>query len=127
MFIAFVTGKFGANLILDYMGKVKEFPSLKIPNVAATFFTLALQAMGDAFRRFSLPMRSFPWIAFGLHGLDHDNFVQEYDRLRKMAQECKSCADLEFSHIILAFLPEENERDDGRLLREGHKAAEAFK
>lgn len=104
IFRDFVSGKFGAELISDYIVVLGNFPLLRIPSVASTTFSLALQAITDSWRRFSLPMESYPFILFNLCGMEHKEFLEEYFRTQKHAQACKTCCDLEFSHPILHFI-----------------------
>ena len=104
IFRDFVSGKFGTELISDYIVVLGNFPHLRIPSVASTTFSLALQAITDSWRRFSLPMESYPFILFNLCGVEHKEFLEEYFRTQKHAQACKTCCDLEFSHPILHFI-----------------------
>lgn len=104
IFRDFVSGKFGTELISDYIVVLGNFPLLRIPSVASTTFSLALQAITDSWRRFSLPMESYPFILFNLCGMEHKEFLEEYFRTQKHAQACKTCCDLEFSHPILHFI-----------------------
>ena len=62
--------------------------------------------MGEHWRRLSFPVASFPYVLFKLADMDDDAaFLTEYQRLQDCVASCKQCADLEFSHMILDFIP----------------------
>ena len=103
-FLSFVSGQFGQGLIDDYLATLKDFPHLGIPAVAQTFFQLAIQAMAENWRRFTLPTMSFPYTMFRLLDCELDQFREEFERLKAKKDMCCQCADLEFSTPLLSWI-----------------------
>lgn len=104
IFLDFVLGKFGHDLIDDYLKTLNDFKKLTIPSVAQVFFTLGLQAMAENFRRFVHPTQAFPYMVFRLLDTDHDGFVAMCKQFKAKQQSCHCCVDIDFTSCLLEFI-----------------------
>ena len=103
-FMDYVTGKFGDGLVQEYMRNLHIFPLHGIPDLSKPFFHLSLQAASEDWRRFVFSMEKFPHDTFRLVDLDRQNFLRVYDDLRRRAEKCPHCVDLEFTWPILQYI-----------------------
>lgn len=106
MFLSYVSGGMGRELVGAYMNLLVEFPCLGQPEFANSFFELVLQQVAEAWRRFSLEQNRFCNRLFALTSLDHASFLAEFRKLQALEKVCPHCVDLEFSAVLLRWLPE---------------------
>ena len=113
IFKSFVSGKFGDSLLNGYIECLNGFPKLGVQQVTMEYFHLALQAMGEHWRRFSFLTMGFPWSLFRLADLDSDDeFLRMYMNIQGQMSKCDKCMDLEFSSVILGFIPKDSKVED---------------
>lgn len=86
------------------MQRLLDFPHLGISDLASDYFGMALQAMGEHWRRFCFPVKGLPFTLFRLVDLADEEFLEEYTKLQDQMISCGNCADLEFSTVILNFM-----------------------
>lgn len=72
---------------------------------APDYFKMTLQAMGDHWRRFEFPTCGMPFLLFALVDLEPGDFLARYSQLQCQAEECPCCADIEFSTVLLRYIP----------------------
>ena len=99
-----------------YIEGLKGFPKLGVPQVSMEYFNLAIQAMGEHWRRFSFLTMGFPWTLFQLADLESDDeFLNMYVNMQGQLAKCDKCMDIEFSSVILRFIPEGSRVQDGNV------------
>ena len=89
----------------DYLQKLASFPSLQQPHLVQDFFEMCLDQIGDLWRRLVHSHASFPHKLFALCDLDHDEFLAQYRLFQGIVQQCETCADMEFTHMVLSYIP----------------------
>lgn len=100
----YVTGQFGEQFLHDYVKILTSFSGQNIHSTARRFFILALEAMGEVWRRFVLAVSRTPYTLFRLIDMSHPDFLQECAALEERSARCHECIDLEFSTPMLKFL-----------------------
>ena len=100
----YVSGKFGRDLVQDYIENLVRFPQLRIPELALEFFKLSLEAFSEKWRRFVFVVSSFPFETFKLVDLDHEPFLQKYSELQGRVNKCATCIDSEFTGTLLRYI-----------------------
>lgn len=92
---------------------LEDFPKLGIHDMALNFFELAIQSMGEHWRRLIFPTMGFPYLCFNLLNHDSDSeCLSEYKKLQARIQVCPRCADTEFSTILLSYIDSDMQIDD---------------
>ena len=104
----YVTGEFGKQFLRDYVKILTSFPLQSIHSTAKRFFTLALEAMGEVWRRFVLAVSRTPYTLFRTMDMSHTDFLQECAALEKRSARCSQCIDMEFTTPMLEFLRARN-------------------
>ena len=89
-----------------YVNKLIEFPALRAPDFAQSFFTLGLEEIGESWRRFYHEQQRFPFLLLRLSDLCHQDFMKEYRVLQIAQRSCINCVDLEMSAVLLSYIPE---------------------
>ena len=105
MFREFVEGRFGLQLVEMYVEKLIEFSSLGLPDYSMSFFKLAIEQMGDSWRRFHHEQQRFPFRIFQLAWMSDSDFLREYRRMQECMSACFQCVDVEFSAVLLSYIP----------------------
>lgn len=105
IFKSYVSGAFGKALVGDFFRGLVTFPRLSLADSAHDFFNMSLQAMGDHWRRFQFPVSGMPFTLIALVDLEPEGFLAKYADLQRQQDECFSCADIEFSAILLGYIP----------------------
>lgn len=96
----------------DYLAALASFPLLGVPEMSQDFFRLALQAIGEHWRRFVFHTDGLPFTLFRLTDMSLCEFFQGYKKLQNCMCECAGCADVEFSTVLLSCIPREGELND---------------
>lgn len=108
IFKQFVSGQMGESIISDYVLGLNNFPRLGCNELATEYFRLALQGMGEHWRRFSFKFHGFPYPIFKLVDIENDqDFLAEYKKLQNVMTTCPKCVDCEFSTGVLNFISPE--------------------
>jgi len=89
-----------------YVNKLIEFPAMRAPDFARSVFTLGLEEIGESWRRFYHEQQRFPFVILQLADLSHEDFMKEYRQLQIAERSCANCVDLEFSTLLLSYIPE---------------------
>lgn len=105
VFQEFATGQLGIDLVQAYVNTLVEFSSLQQPSFADSFFKLVLEQMTEGWRRFHHEQQCFPYPLFKLTSLSATDCLKEYRILQESARQCPQCFDLEFSTILLSYIP----------------------
>ncbi len=83
--------------------------------MTSTCFELAIQSMGEHWRRLIFPTMGFPYLLFNMLNHDSDSScLSEYKKLQARIQVCPKCADTEFSTILLSYIDSDMQIDDPR-------------
>lgn len=116
LFTKYVDGRFGEEIIKDYIHILSTFPRRNIHPLAKQVFKMALEAIGEAWRRFVLATSGAPCQLFRLMDSTHEDFLKGYAALKEAASKCRQCIDLEFTMPVLGFL--KASEGDPRLLQQ---------
>lgn len=112
MFHDFISGKVGEQLVGQYIEILVQFSSIVgEPGLAQDCFHIALEQIGEAWRRFYHEHQRFPFKMFRLAETPRADFMREYRSLQQEGLTCGKCVDLEFSAVLLAYIPT-TEADD---------------
>ena len=112
MFHNFISGNAGEQMIGQYIELLVQFSSLVgEPGLAKDCFQMALQQIGEVWRRFYHEYQRFPFKMFRLAETPKADFMREYRLLQKEGESCGKCVDLEFSAVLLTYIPA-TEADD---------------
>ena len=105
-FLKYCSGDFGLDLNAEYLQKLKQFPHLGLPQLSTTCFTICIMCMGEVWRRFTFERQCFPFKLFGLLNAPSDQqFLKDYRLMQAAQRKCPQCIDIEFSRVILGFIP----------------------
>lgn len=105
-FLKYCSGDFGLDLNAEYLQKLKQFPHLGLPQLSKTCFTICIMCMGEVWRRFTFERQCFPFKLFGLLNAPSDQqFLKDYRLMQAAQRKCPQCIDIEFSRVILGFIP----------------------
>eukprot|EP00438_Fugacium_kawagutii_P022410 Skav209131 [mRNA] locus=scaffold682:262010:265350:+ [translate_table: standard] len=108
VFLSYVSGTMGCELVATHINLLVEFSCLGLPEFVESFFEMVLQQMGEFWRRFHHEQMKFPNRMFELTNLDHTNFLTKYRQFQGLERICPECIDLEFSSVLLAYIPEDS-------------------
>ena len=104
IFKRFALGSLGSHQVERYVKLLETFPALKAPGLKKEFFIMALESIGEAWRRFIYATQSFPFVLFTLCNVDLPDFIRQYAELAARARACPKCLDQEFSMVILTYI-----------------------
>ena len=107
IFTLFASGHFGLQLIMEYVQRLQAFPHLGVPEVALDFFKLALSSVGDHWRRLILPTKACPWTLIHAAIESEDMLLLVLEQMKQLKAKCHHCLDVEFTHVLLDFLPDD--------------------
>lgn len=107
----FASGQLGLDMVEAFVDKLVEFSCLDVPGFAPSFFQLALEQLGEAWRRFFLEQQRYPYKMFNLIELEHDDFLRELRSLQALEASCTQCLDLEFSSVLIKYISEDDQKD----------------
>ena len=99
-----MTGKFGQDFIDDYVKILQDFPRFSIYGLASQVFKLALEAIGEVWRRFIHATSATPFTLFQMMDMNQQDFLAAYHSLRAKIAKCAQCADLEFTQPLMVYL-----------------------
>lgn len=111
LFRDFASGRLGLDMVEEFIDKLSAFSSLQVPDFAQSFFQLALEQIGETWRRFFHELQRYPYKLFDLLDLQPQDFLQEFQRLRTREASCPQCLDVEFTAILVRYISEEDEKD----------------
>lgn len=93
-------------MVEAYIERLIAFPALQVPDFVDSYFNLALQQLGEGWRRFFHEQQRFPSKLFKFACLSHTDFMKEYRNLQSLEAACRECFDVEFTSILLQYIPE---------------------
>ena len=106
IFLKYCSGDFGLDLNAEYLQKLKQFPHVGLPQLSKTCFAICITCMGEVWRRFTFERQCFPFKVFGLLNAPSDHqFLKDYRLMQAAQRKCHQCIDIEFSSVILRFIP----------------------
>ena len=69
--------------------------------LSETCFRLAVFGASDIWRRFCLPVQTFPWVIFSLESVSPQEFVAKWAEFRNLLETCSTCVDAGFGEPLL--------------------------
>ena len=112
VFQDYMDGTFGLALISEYQERLEKFPTLGLPSLATSTFCICLNAMSEIWKRFVYQHQRFPAKIFTLLQAKTSNHLLDmYMEMQCQMHCCKCCVDVEFSQVLLNYIPSEMAQD----------------
>ena len=106
MFLAYMSGDFGKAMVAEFVKKLSRFRGALFSTAQTKdYFVLSVIQIGEAWRRFIHRLEGFPAKMFRLCDLELDALCVEIGHLQKQAKTCGQCLDVEFSKVLLDYIP----------------------